>query len=960
MTDLDRFTDLDHIFAQWAQEKLRKKFRRPKYKTLVAVDTKDLSVNKYEETYHREGATEDVAYNVSNEEVENNSGTVREHLITATDTTKSSYEWSQTKGFKLSASVSVNVGLPEIGGGLSVKGGAEFQLFKKKTKKRETEDSHGHQTKVDVQPWSKVKVSIETKKKVHKMGFSLKFYLQGKVSVQMKKKSGKTKTVTGDVVDILQKYGTVETDTSGERTVCLSIEGTFEGMTMIDRKVNVNTTALSTKIDKDTGSPEPSTTSTSHLRRKAEDGEEFPGKKKPAACGEEGSPVLVGDVRTYFYYIKEKVSSDWKDLAFHLGFEQPDIDNIEGRNRDDKSRCMDLLEEWLKRNGERATLEVLMEALSEANLQSVVDGLRRKLQEVPFPVPVGAAGIESSSLTAVPAVTLSCAPGIPEIVMPPVSGDCVLGGTAKFICEARGHGQLFYQWYRDGKPVPGGDRSTLHIPQVTLDMLGSYQCCVSNTAGDVMSKPVWLKLPEKDFGPEKPVERYYATDKVALVIGNQYYRNQDNLEASMNDAYTLSNILRNELDFKVVSLTNLDLQDMTNAVQAFCELLNEGVYGVFYYGGKGYENLGQQFMMPIDVPATYRAADCVCAQMVLKKMQEKSTGLNLLLLDMCRMRNKDCSQPPSEAWDIKRPRGNVVFGFATCSNAGAFEVQGERNGIFMSYLKRYITLPLRVTHMLEQVQKGVGQDKEASHVQFPQIMADLREDRTLRDPISFHGHTEEFCIRNQRWAAAHELPEAIDICFQSCGVHVKLGFFAEFSNVMVMYLTVLDLGKTQQCLPSFRDFPPEVEIDVKFSNNDRVEDIGCFSNMVTHFPNPPKGINSVFTRVMDIQKIKGNNLELSLFLDYMIDGETLQESHPILIPKPLVSKMPIWQNPLPPRPLPPHLYPEEGFANPSFQQYPPQWYPPQPYPEYQLGPRIARESEYDFDEKTLDDLNLNT
>ncbi|XP_066268350.1 NLR family CARD domain-containing protein 4-like [Branchiostoma lanceolatum] len=103
-------------------------------------------------------------------------------------------------------------------------------------------------------------------------------------------------------------------------------------------------------------------------------------------------------VRSYFFSIKEKVSSDWKDLAFHLGFEQPDIDNIDGRNRDDKSRCMDLLEEWLKRNGERATIGVLMEALSEANLQSVVDGLRKfKLQEVP--VPVGAAGMEPFSLS---------------------------------------------------------------------------------------------------------------------------------------------------------------------------------------------------------------------------------------------------------------------------------------------------------------------------------------------------------------------------------------------------------------------------------------------------------------------------------------------------------------------------------------------------------------------------------
>ncbi|CAH1233739.1 NLRP10 [Branchiostoma lanceolatum] len=126
---------------------------------------------------------------------------------------------------------------------------------------------------------------------------------------------------------------------------------------------------------------------------------QFPVKKKPAPCREEELPV--GGVHRYFYYIKENVSSGWKDLAFHLDFRRSDIDNIDGRNRDDKSRCMDLLEEWLKRNGERATIEVLMEALSEANLQCVVDGLRKKLQEVPFPVPasVPAAGTKTSSLT---------------------------------------------------------------------------------------------------------------------------------------------------------------------------------------------------------------------------------------------------------------------------------------------------------------------------------------------------------------------------------------------------------------------------------------------------------------------------------------------------------------------------------------------------------------------------------
>ncbi|XP_035671945.1 NLR family CARD domain-containing protein 4-like [Branchiostoma floridae] len=85
----------------------------------------------------------------------------------------------------------------------------------------------------------------------------------------------------------------------------------------------------------------------------------------------------LAGVRQYFFIVKEEVSSDWKDLAFHLGFERADTDNIAGRNRDDKSRCMDLLEEWLKRNGERATIEVLKEALSEAMLQSTVDSLEK-------------------------------------------------------------------------------------------------------------------------------------------------------------------------------------------------------------------------------------------------------------------------------------------------------------------------------------------------------------------------------------------------------------------------------------------------------------------------------------------------------------------------------------------------------------------------------------------------------
>lgn len=60
--------------------------------------------------------------------------------------------------------------------------------------------------------------------------------------------------------------------------------------------------------------------------------------------------------------------------------------------------------------------------------------------------------------------------------------------------------------------------------------------------------------------------------------------------------------------------------------------------GLLYYAGHGYENYGNSFMVPVDAPIPYRSANCLCVQSILKLMQEKETGLNVFLLDMCRKR----------------------------------------------------------------------------------------------------------------------------------------------------------------------------------------------------------------------------------------------------------------------------------------------------------------------------------
>ncbi|XP_066264100.1 uncharacterized protein [Branchiostoma lanceolatum] len=88
------------------------------------------------------------------------------------------------------------------------------------------------------------------------------------------------------------------------------------------------------------------------------------------------------DVSKYFLYIKDNVADGWKDLAQKLGFSWADVKTIDDRNKDYKSRCQDVLGEWQSRNGNDATIGVLMNALEEVKLKKVVDGLKDKYPEL--------------------------------------------------------------------------------------------------------------------------------------------------------------------------------------------------------------------------------------------------------------------------------------------------------------------------------------------------------------------------------------------------------------------------------------------------------------------------------------------------------------------------------------------------------------------------------------------------
>uniref|UniRef100_A0A1A8KJC3 Mucosa associated lymphoid tissue lymphoma translocation gene 1a n=1 Tax=Nothobranchius kuhntae TaxID=321403 RepID=A0A1A8KJC3_NOTKU len=185
------------------------------------------------------------------------------------------------------------------------------------------------------------------------------------------------------------------------------------------------------------------------------------------------------------------------------------------------------------------------------------------------------------------------------------------------------------------------------------------------------------------------------------------YLHHGQLRAPISDVHELTNLLR-QMDFKVVSLLDLNFQEMHSAVTEFLLLLDKGVYGLLYYAGHGYENYGNSFMVPIDAPASYTSQHCLCVQNILTKMQEKETGLNVFLLDMCRVRNPndDVKVQPG----LLKVTANIVFGYATCVDAKAYEVNREdvANGIFINFLKQRVCENEKVTIMLDRVAEDMG------------------------------------------------------------------------------------------------------------------------------------------------------------------------------------------------------------------------------------------------------------
>ncbi|KAM5222316.1 mucosa-associated lymphoid tissue lymphoma translocation protein 1 isoform 2-T2 [Ctenodactylus gundi] len=477
-----------------------------------------------------------------------------------------------------------------------------------------------------------------------------------------------------------------------------------------------------------------------------------------------------------------------------------------------------------------------------------------------------------------------------QICIEPTSQKLMLGSTLVLQCVAIGSPIPHYQWFKNESPLTQETKKLYMVPYVDVDHQGTYWCRVYNDRDSQDSKKVEIIVDElNNFGhpdnKEQTAGQPLAKDKVALLIGNMNYWEHPKLKAPLVDVYELTNILR-QLDFKVVSLLDLTEYEMRNAVDEFLLLLDQGVYGLLYYAGHGYENFGNSFMVPVDAPNPYRSENCLCVQNILKLMQEKETGLNVFLLDMCRKRNDYDDTIP--ILDALKVTANIVFGYATCQGAEAFEIQhsGLANGIFMKFLKDRLLEDKKITVLLDEVAEDMGKCHLTKGKQALEIRSSLSEKRALTDPIQGTSHSAESLVRNLQWAKAHELPESMCLKFQ-CGVQIQLGFAAEFSNVMIIYTSIVHRPpEITMCDAYVTDFPLDLDIDPKDANKGTPEETGSY--LVSK--ELPK--HCLYTRLSSLQKLK-EHLIFTVCLSYQYSGleDTVEEKQEVNVGKPLIAKL---------------------------------------------------------------------
>ncbi len=185
-----------------------------------------------------------------------------------------------------------------------------------------------------------------------------------------------------------------------------------------------------------------------------------------------------------------------------------------------------------------------------------------------------------------------------------------------------------------------------------------------------------------------------SRQRIALVIGNSSYALSP-LKNPANDARVMAATLR-RLGFEVDEKTNLGFVAMNEAVERFGSRLRNGGVGLFYYAGHGMQVNGNNYLVPVDAhinaesEVRYKSID---AGLVLAKMEQARSDVNIVVLDACRDNPFARSfRSGSRGLAFMDAPSGTFIAYATAPGKTAADGSGS-NGLYTSELVKVLETP---------------------------------------------------------------------------------------------------------------------------------------------------------------------------------------------------------------------------------------------------------------------------
>ncbi len=236
----------------------------------------------------------------------------------------------------------------------------------------------------------------------------------------------------------------------------------------------------------------------------------------------------------------------------------------------------------------------------------------------------------------------------------------------------------------------------------------------------------------------------HAEKRVALVIGNNDYKNVPKLQKAVNDARTMGDTLK-QLGFSVMVAENQTRQAFSQTLLAFDNAIEPGDTAFFFYAGHGFEIAGQNFLLPTDVPAASEGQEelvrdaSILADRIIERLQNKKARTSILVFDACR--NNPFERPGTRAvagGGGLAPMTQLPEGVFSVFSAGPRQTALDRlsnnddnpNSVFTRTFVKELTQPgVNLVQVAQRTRRLVAEMAETvSHKQIPVYFDQMVDD----------------------------------------------------------------------------------------------------------------------------------------------------------------------------------------------------------------------------------------